>query len=558
MITQLTIKNVALISELSIAFESGFNVLSGETGAGKSIIVDSVNLILGSRADKDLIRAGQQSAYVEAQIDLPDTKGVQDVLAQYGIEGNDLVVSRELSVSGRNICRINGRLINVAMLREIMANFVDIYGQNQNMNLLDQAYHLDLIDAYAGQGMVAVKASAAQIFAEYSSVKNELDALRKNASDKIRMIDLLRYQIDEIERANLKTGEEEELQAERRRMQNAEKIAGNLNSAKAALSGDHGAVGKLYDAATALRQISGIDTVYDKLEKILLDAYYAVEDASYELNDLADNVVYDENRLNEIETRLIEISSLKRKYGPSVEHILEFLETSRQQLDQLENSEIRMEKLEQAEEQCRTEMEMCFGKLSALRKEYAVSLEQRLKSELADLGMKDAQLYTEFTQTGYSENGWDAAALLISVNRGTPPRKLIKVASGGEISRIMLAIKNIVAENEEIDTMIFDEIDTGISGTMAQIVARKIANISRERQVICVTHLPQIAAMGDANFYIEKGEQNDIVTTSVHRISGKVLAGEIARLSGGLQSQAAHAHAAELLENASKVKANMN
>lgn len=554
MISELVIRNIALISELSISFESGFNVLSGETGAGKSIIVDSVNLILGSRADKELIRAGEQTASVEAQIELSEEQQNLPVLEKYGFQGKELIVSRELSINGKNVCRMNGHLVNLTVLREIMSHFVDIYGQNQNINLLDETYHLQLIDAYAGSELEEVKQRAAEAYRVYQQANHELQILQKNASEKTRLIDLLSYQIQEIERASLKAEEDVALSAERRVMQNAEHIAENLEAAKNALVGERGAVSTLYEAVRSLQQIASLDPSYERVEKILSDAYYAVEDASYEVAEMAGNVIYDGERLNEIETRLVEISVLKRKYGASVAEILEFCAHSKEQLEQLQDSEEQLDKLQRKADLAREKMEAIFEELTSIRKKFAVKLEERLKQELSELGMRDAKLHTEFTRENYSAEGWDAAALLISVNKGTPPRRLAKIASGGEISRVMLAIKNIVAENESIDTMIFDEIDTGISGTMAQIVARKIANIAKKRQVICVTHLPQIAAMGDANFFIEKKETNGMVTTDLYRIDQQALEGEIARLSGGLQSDTARRHAQELLANAALIK----
>ncbi len=298
MISELVIRNIALISELSISFESGFNVLSGETGAGKSIIVDSVNLILGSRADKELIRAGEQTASVEAQIELSEEQQNLPVLEKYGFQGKELIVSRELSINGKNVCRMNGHLVNLTVLREIMSHFVDIYGQNQNINLLDETYHLQLIDAYAGSELEEVKQRAAEAYRVYQQANHELQILQKNASEKTRLIDLLSYQIQEIERASLKAEEDVALSAERRVMQNAEHIAENLEAAKNALVGERGAVSTLYEAVRSLQQIASLDPSYERVEKILSDAYYAVEDASYEVAEMAGNVIYYGDRLN--------------------------------------------------------------------------------------------------------------------------------------------------------------------------------------------------------------------------------------------------------------------
>ena len=554
MISELLIENIALIPRLSISFKNGFNVLSGETGAGKSIIVDAVNLILGSRADKELIRSGAQSAYVEAQIDLSQRQQNLPVLEKYGISGEELIVSRSLSQNGKNVCRINGHLVNLATLKEVMSYFVDIYGQNQNVRLLDEENHLKLIDAYGADEIAKVKSRAEKAYAAYHQIKQELNSLQNNASQKARLLDLLSYQIEEIERAALKVDEEEQLLGEKKVMQNAERIAEALNHARSALLGEHGAVGGLYEAMHSMQQIANLDPAYARIEKILSDAYYGIDDASDELSKMSDGVFYDAQRLNQIETRLIEISALKRKYGPTILQILEFQTECQKQLEQLQDSDDKTKELECRLAVAKQQMEEIFDELTRIRQKAASELGVRLTKELADLGMKDAVLQTEFLKTGYSAEGWDSAFLLISVNKGTPPRRLAKIASGGEISRVILAIKNIVAENEAIDTMIFDEIDTGISGNMAQIVAKKIANISRERQVICVTHLPQIAAMGDANFYIEKKEENGVVFTSIKPISGDALEIEIARLSGGLQSQTARRHAKELLANALSVK----
>lgn len=554
MISELVIRNIALISRLSIRFERGFNVLSGETGAGKSILVDSVNLILGSRADRELIRAGEKEAWVEAQLYLTEEQRMLPVMQKYGIESEECIVSRELGAQGRSTCRVNGRLVSLGALREIMASFVDIYGQNQSTRLLEEAYHLQLIDTYAGEAVTEARKAVAAAYLTYRETERTLRELEGNAAEKARRLDLLAYQIAEIERAALQEGEEDALLAEKKIMQNAERIAECLQTARDALSGDRGAVQQLYASAHAMRQIAPLDEAYARVEKALSDAYYAVEDAAYEVAEQADSTRYDPVRLTEVEARLGEISALKRKYGASVEEVLAYLEDCRTQAEQLEHSETRLSALHVALEEQRQTLEEACATLSALRRQYADKLGLRLTGELQELGMKDAVVETHFDRTAYSQGGWDAAALYLSVNRGIPPRPLAKVASGGEMSRIMLAIKNIVTENEPIDTMIFDEIDTGISGTMAQIVAQKIANIARSRQVICVTHLPQLAAMGDANFYIEKHEEDGVVSTHLHRIEAEALEQEIARLSGGLQSAVSRQHARELLSNAQNLK----
>ncbi len=556
MILELYIKNIAIIGELRVRFGDGFNVLSGETGAGKSIIVDSMNLILGSRGDRELIKFGEQSAYVEAQFSCePNHQELMEAMQEYGIEPEEeLIISRELSASGKNICRIGGRLVSLSVLREIASHLVNIYGQNQQQQLLDDKSHLALIDAFADEEAAQLREQVAAAFAQYAQTRAKLSSLQKDAAEKARMLDLLNYQIDEIERASLKNGEEEELSAEKTKMLHAEKIAQNLNEAKDALSGAEGAVSQLYAAIHALQAIASLDERYEKLAAGLNDAYYAVEEASYDIGALAEDVLFDEGRLAVLEERLAAISSLKRKYGGSIEEILAFLENAQQDYEELEHSEIRMAELEKQLESEESTLALLSDRLTAQRKASGEKLAAQIARELGDLGMNGAQIACDFRKKDYSANGCDEVSLMVSLNPGQPLRHLSKVASGGEVSRIMLAIKSIVAQREAIGTMIFDEIDTGISGRMAQMVAQKIAKISSARQVICVTHLAQLAAMGDRNFFIEKVQQGGQTYTTLRQLQGDEVAEEIARLSGGIHSEAAIAHGRELLANAKKIK----
>lgn len=556
MILELYIKNIAIIGELRVRFGDGFNVLSGETGAGKSIIVDSMNLILGSRGDRELIKFGEQSAYVEAQFSCdPNHQELMEAMQEYGIEPEEeLIISRELSASGKNICRIGGRLVSLSVLREIASHLVNIYGQNQQQQLLDDKSHLALIDAFADEETAQLRGQVAGAFAQYAQTRAKLSSLQKDAAEKARMLDLLKYQIDEIERASLKNGEEEELSAEKTKMLHAEKIAQNLNEAKDALSGSEGAVSQLYAAIHALQAIASLDERYEKLAGGLNDAYYAIEEASYDIGALAEDVLFDEGRLTVLEERLAAISSLKRKYGGSIEEILAFLEKAQQDYEELEHSEIRMAELEKQLEREEGALALLSDRLTAQRKASGEKLTAQIARELGDLGMNGAKIACDFRKKDYSANGCDELSLMVSLNPGQPLRHLSKVASGGEVSRIMLAIKSIVAQREAIGTMIFDEIDTGISGRMAQMVAQKIAKISSARQVICVTHLSQLAAMGDRNFFIEKVQKDGQTYTTLRQLQGDEIAEEIARLSGGIHSDAAIAHGRELLANAKEIK----
>ena len=419
---------------------------------------------------------------------------------------------------------------------------------------MDDKSHLALIDAFADKEVAQLREQVAAAFAQYAQTRAKLSSLQKDAAEKARMLDLLKYQIDEIERASLKAGEEEELLAEKTKMLHAEKIAQNLNEAKDALNGTDSAVSQLYAAIHALQAIASLDERYEKLAGGLNDAYYAIEEASYDIGALAEDVFFDEGRLAVLEERLALISSLKRKYGGSIEEILAFLENAQQDYEELEHSEIRMAELEKQLEREEGTLALLSDRLTAQRKASGEKLAAQIAQELSDLGMNGAQIACEFRKRDYSANGCDEVSLMVSLNPGQPLRHLSKVASGGEVSRIMLAIKSIVARREAIGTMIFDEIDTGISGRMAQMVAQKIAKISAARQVICVTHLAQLAAMGDRNFFIEKVQKDGQTYTTLRQLQGDEIAEEIARLSGGIHSEAAIAHGRELLANAKKIK----
>lgn len=555
MIQELTIQNIALISELSLSFEKGFNVLTGETGAGKSILVDSMNLILGSRGDRELIQHGKEKAYVEAQITEYEKKDVLSELDSYGIDaGESLILSRELSVSGKNVCRINGRLVSLNMLREIAGRLIHLYGQNQQQDLFAEKYHLRILDQYGGESIIAAKETLGDAFRKYSAVQKKLDALRQNAAEKERRLDMLRFQIDEISKADLKIGEEESLEQEKRRMLNSEKIASALELSKELLNGNESVLEKLKETIHAMEGIGDMDERYAKVLQSINDAYYSLEDSYYEISDCAESVAFEPARLEEIEDRLALVAGLRRKYGSSVEEILSFRDAAQEELEELEGSDSRIEELEQQVQELRAAVEQTARLLTKLRRKTAEILEKAIVGQLQELGMKYAQFSIRFKTKEYAADGADIVEFYITVNQGEPLKPLTKVASGGEASRIMLAIKNITAMREDISTMIFDEVDTGISGNMAQVVAQKIGRIAKERQVICVTHLAQIAAMADVHYYIEKQVSGGHTKTVVQRIDGENIPREIARLAGGIESELSLAHAKELLLKAKEYK----
>jgi len=554
MIQELYIKNIALIGELSLSFKEGFNILTGETGAGKSIIVDSMNLIIGSRGDKELIKHGEERAFVEAQLSLPSSCSIESLLEEYGIQGESLIVSRELSVTGKNVCRINGRLVNLNVLRDVVSRLVNVYGQNQHQQLMDDRYHLSILDQYAGMKVEEAKADLQKVYGEYAALKRKLDGFEKGLAEKERTMDMLRYQIEEIEKAGLRDGEEEELAQEKNMMLYAEKIATALETSKEHLNGSEGILPRLSGVLKSLESIHHLKEKYEQLFDIVSNAYYSLEDVYYELSASSEDVVFNPGRLDAIEDRLAHLSGLKRKYGATIKEVLQYWEDAQQRYDGLAESDAHTDELKKELKALETEMISCSDALTTIRKGFAVRLERELVAQLQELGMKDAQFRVSFKKKDFSPDGQEDVSFLITVNKGEPLRHLSKVASGGEASRIMLALKNIVAEKEAATTMIFDEIDTGISGNMAHIVARKIANISRSRQVICVTHLPQIAAMADGHFLISKSSDGSRTHTTVGEITGKEIIREIARLSGGMESALSLAHAEELLQNAKEIK----
>lgn len=557
MLQELYIKNIALIRELSVSFQPGLNVLSGETGAGKSILVDSVQLILGGRSDRELIRHGEEKAFVQAQFDLCGcADGFFDALRDQGLDEEDtLVVSRELTVAGKNVCRMNGQLVSLGVLKSLMSRLLSLHGQNQQQSLMDVKSHLQVLDRYIGAPAAEALKSVQAAYEDYVRVLKQLQKLVADTGEKDRLLDLLQYQAREIEQAKLTPGEDDALLAEKRRMLNAERIALRLQTAREAVKDAGGALETLSQAAHALHEIEELDERYAKLATVLDDAYYAVDDAAYELADCAEEILYDPARLDDIEERLAAISALKRKYGATIEEVLAFGQDCAARCAQLEDSTDALARLESELAKLRGQLEQACAVLTNLRRKNAAKLEQEIVAQFAELGMPDARFAVDFSPRDFSANGADVVEFLMITNPGEPFKPLAKIASGGEASRIMLAIQNILAGREEVRTLIFDEIDAGISGRMARVVAEKLALLGMQRQVVCVTHLPQIAAMGNTNFLIEKQRDDAGAKTTVAELTGQEREREIARLSGGTASDKALAHARELLQQAHAFRA---
>ncbi len=560
MLKQLSIHNIALIDHQAIAFFDEFSVLTGETGAGKSIIIEALNFVLGERASRELIKSGEEKASVEATFSLSPGEPARDVLSEQGIdcEDNELTLYREFSTSGKNVCRANGTLINAGALKLIGDALVDIHGQHAHQSLLDEKRHIGLLDRFAGKEALEVKARVVEAFKRATEARRLLHAAQYNEQERARRIDLLSYQIKEIDAANLTEGEEEQLEEQRGLLQNAQAVMEGLEGANAALSGDEGeSGGALASFSVALHQLDGIARLsadYQQLSEKLHALYYDLEDASYTLRDYRSDFSYEPGMLDEIETRLELISQLKRKYGASISEILTYRDKGAAELELIDNAEERREQLAAEYESAKGEYDALSRDLSDLRKAAAERLSARLLPELSDLGMPYAAFSAKFeTLSGEipSANGTDDVEFLLSTNRGEPVKPLSKVASGGELSRIMLSFKSVLADLDGIPTMVFDEIDSGISGQIGTAVAVKMRQIANNHQVLCITHLPQIAAYANQQYLVYKEETGEHTRSNAILLTPEQRAREIARImgSGGADAVALE-HAQQLIDAA--------
>lgn len=560
MLKQLSIRNVALIDQQMIEFFDGFSVLTGETGAGKSIIIEALNFVLGERASRELVKSGEEKTSVEAAFRLRADEPVLDVLSEQGIdcEENELTLYREFSLSGKNVCRANGTLINASVLKLIGDALVDIHGQHAHQSLLDEKKHILLLDRFAGRDALEVKARVAAAYQKASEARRLLSAAQFNEQERIRRIDLLTYQIQEIDAAMLSDGEEEQLEEQRGLLQNAQAVMEGLEGANAALSGDEAENGgALASFSVALHMLDGIARLradYQQLSEKLHALYYDLEDASYTLRDYRADFSFEPGMLDEIETRLELISTLKRKYGANIAQILAYREKCASELDLIDNAEERREQLAKDYAAAKAEYDSESATLSELRKAASERLSARLLPELSDLGMPHAAFTANFeTLTGEipSASGIDNVEFLLSTNRGEPVKPLSKVASGGELSRIMLSFKSVLADLDGIPTMVFDEIDSGISGQIGTAVAVKMRQIARNHQVLCITHLPQIAAYANQQYLVYKEETGEHTRSNAILLTPEQRAREIARIMGSVGTDpVALEHAKQLIDAA--------
>ena len=554
MLNRLKIHNVALIDKSDIEFDAGFSALTGETGAGKSILIESVGFILGDRASRDSIRTGAAKASVEAEFTLSEDSPALAFLRDRALEDElSLVVYRELSVNGRNVCRINGTMVSASELTDLGTLLVDLHGQHAHQSLLDATTHLRLIDAFSKDPAHLID-RLEQTRAEALRLQREWKQLQSSLSQRMQRIDMLRFQKAEIDRFDPRDGEEEELDTRRNVLQNAETITDGLNTSYDAIFGDGGVLASLSEAKTSLSKIGRYDSAYADLANKTEEAYYELEDVAYALRDARSSFSYDPEELDRIESRLAALQNLKRKYGASIREILAYRDRIAEELELLLDGDQQAEAKEQAFRKACAEFESIAIALSKQRKEAAQKLCEIVLKQMQDMGMPGARFETSFREvpaSQLSETGIDEAEFLLSANRGEPVKPLAKVASGGEISRIMLALKIALSDADRIDTMIFDEIDTGISGLIANTVAKKMRELSKRRQVLCVTHLPQIAAHADVQYVVNKISDETSTRSSTHRLSEEERPAELARIMGSKMDDAeAIAHAKRLLSEA--------
>ena len=532
MLSLLHIENIAVIECADISFDRGFNVLTGETGAGKSIVIDAISAILGQRAYRDMIRTGTSKASVRAVFtDVPELAWFEENGVEYDSE---TIIQREIHLDGKNVCRVNGALVTVSILNKLGIQLINIHGQHDSASLFDEDNHLQFLDDFARNE--SLRAAYVEKYGAVAKLRREIERMSMDEGEKLRRMESLKYQIEEIEKASLTAGEDEELEARRKLLQNSEKIANGLNDAVENLYGGDdtdGAASMLATAERALARVAKFSTQISDLHEKVADLMYQVQDAAELARDVQYELSYSADELDQIESRLDVIHKLRRKYGTTCAEILEYLKKAKQELDEIEFADDHIEHLKKKLAKAEKEAWDTALALRSNRKETASVLSTRILTELAQLDMPKVQFACQFTELELTAGGADAVAFYMSANVGEALKPMSKVASGGELARIMLAMKNVLAEQDRVNTLIFDEVDTGVSGRAAQKVAEKLKSVARSKQVLCVTHLPQLAAMGDTHLLIAKGERDGRTYTTVTPLDLEGRKRELARIIGG-------------------------
>lgn len=532
MLSLLHIENIAVIESADISFNQGFNVLTGETGAGKSIVIDAISAILGERAYRDMIRTGTAKASVRAVFtDVAELPWFQENGVEYDPE---TVIQREIYLDGKNICRVNGSLVSVSILRKLGIQLINIHGQHDSASLFDEDNHLAFLDAFADNE--PLRQDYGEKYTAVAGLRREIDSLTMDEGEKLRRMETLKYQIAEIEKADLEIGEDESLEDRRKLLQNAEKLSNGMEEAVQCLYGGDdtdGAAGLLAQAEYALGRLLRFSDSFQSLHDRVSDLMYQVQDVAEETRDTRDSLNYSADELEQIESRLDVIHKLRRKYGATCEDILNYLENAKKELDEIEFADDHLERLKGKLKKAEKEAWASAFALRENRQEAAEAMSQRILTELSQLDMPRVQFTCRFQELELTANGADAVAFYMSANAGEALKPMSKVASGGELARIMLAMKNVLAEKDQVATLIFDEVDTGVSGRAAQRVAEKLKSVAEHKQVLCVTHLPQLAALADTHLLIAKSERDGRTYTSVTPLDFEGRKRELARIIGG-------------------------
>lgn len=556
MLELLHIENIAIIEAADIEFAPGFNALTGETGAGKSIVIDSLSAVLGQRTSRELIRTGAEKAFVSAAFSGTAPELTEELGIQPEADGT-LLLQREIQTDGKNVCRVNGRPVTVGQLRALGARLLNIHGQHDGQQLLDEEQHIVYLDSFGRVESLAI--TYAEKYKNFTDIRRQIGALQMDEAEKARRVDTLQYQIEELRRAKLTPGEEEELTARRGMLRNAEKFLGAVAGADYALNGDDsggGALSALRQAQDALGGVRHLDDAFGQLYERLGEAYSEVYDIAATVEDKRGELDVSPGELDRVESRMDLLYRLKKKYGATVEDMLDYQARCEAELAQIEDAGDTLVRLEQALSKAEKGARQAAQALSDARKAAAERLTAQILTELQQLDMGKIRFAVDFAEKPLDSDGMDAVRFLMSANVGEELRPIHKIASGGELARIMLAMKNVLSEQDHVGTMVFDEVDTGVSGRAAQKVAEKMARISRRKQVLCVTHLPQLAAMADTHFSVEKGERGGRTYTEVRRLDREQRRRELARLTGGSHvSQTMLDGAEELLVQAEKFRA---
>lgn len=566
MLNRLTIKNIALIESAEIIFTEGLNVLSGETGSGKSVILESLNFVLGDKADKSLIRTGASECFVQAEFDVQNNSAIFALFDEFDIEKDDvIIISRKFTIDGKSSIKLNGVSVTSTMLRKFTSQLVDVHGQSEHFYLLNTSNQLKLLDGFCGDKILPVKTSLVEYYNKLVDVNKALDKMGGDEYQRLVKMDVLKFQINEINNADIKDGEEENLISLKDKLKNQELIASSLKAVKDTMTSEGGAIDLISNSLRFLRQISELSEEYSELNDRLNNIYAEADDLSTQCENLLENLSDSEYSLEEVQARLDVIKNLKKKYGSNYIEIQEFLVNAVTELENLENFNEKAEQLLAEKNELKTKLYDGYIVLSQIRKDGAIKLSENIINELIDLGMPKAKFYVDFAQIPsfedckfQSSNGIDDIKFMFSANSGEPAKSLSEIISGGEMSRFMLAFKAQSAKFNDISTYVFDEIDAGISGNIAKVVSQKFAKLSKNVQIISVTHLPQISSMADNNLLITKSENEDKTVTSVKRLDADEKIKEITRLVGGsVDNKSAVELAKDLISQANNYKNNL-